>query len=148
MAFTDYKNLSMVLQKFHITYTAENFVKVNTVDIHPFFLEDFSFSKSHMDTKVSEYAICESMVYPILKESYKRYAERVVLWSHRLVQYDEDLSGTPDYSVATLSPLGRIVFGSPVLLLVEAKRNDFTEGWGQCAAASMKSLSVVSRVSR
>jgi len=135
MAFTDYKNLSMVLQKFHITYTAENFVKVNTVDIHPFFLEDFSFSKSHMDTKVSEYAICESMVYPILKESYKRYAESVVLWSHRLVQYDEDLSGTPDYSVATLSPLGRIVFGSPVLLLVEAKRNDFTEGWGQCAAA-------------
>lgn len=135
MAFADYKNISMVLQRFSIKYTEDDFIKINNVDIHPFFIEDFLFSKSHIDIRISEYAVCETMVYPILKELYKRYADCFALWSHRPFQYDEDLSGTPDYIVATASELGRIVFGRPVLLLVEAKRNDFTEGWGQCAAA-------------
>lgn len=72
---------------------------------------------------------------PFLKEVYKKYASHFVLWSHRSLTYDADLSGAPDYMLATPSALGRIVFGRPVVLLIEAKRNDFVEGWGQCAAA-------------
>ena len=32
------------------------------------------------------------------------------------------------------SELGKNVLGLPLLLLVEAKRNDFEQGWGQCLA--------------
>jgi hypothetical protein len=32
------------------------------------------------------------------------------------------------------SPLGKVVFDQPYCLLIEAKQDDFTEGWGQCLA--------------
>lgn len=34
----------------------------------------------------------------------------------------------------TRSELGKTVVGSPLILLVEAKKNDFEQGWGQCLA--------------
>lgn len=45
MAFADYKNIAMVLQRFGIKYTEDNFIKINNVEIHPFFAEDFSFPR-------------------------------------------------------------------------------------------------------
>ena len=33
------------------------------------------------------------------------------------------------------SELGRPVVGTPLIVLVEAKKNDFEQGWGQCLAA-------------
>jgi hypothetical protein len=55
-----------------------------------------------------------------------------MLWSHEPLQYDEDLSGTPDYMITKRSPLGKIVCDQPYLLVVEAKKDNFQEGWGQC----------------
>ncbi len=36
--------------------------------------------------------------------------------------------------MAKRSPLGKVVFDKPYLLLVEAKQDKFEEGWGQCLA--------------
>jgi hypothetical protein len=36
--------------------------------------------------------------------------------------------------IATKSELGKTVLGLPLLILVEAKKNDFEGGWGQCLA--------------
>ncbi len=44
------------------------------------------------------------------------------------------MSGTPDYFIATKSELGMTVVGIPLIILVEAKKNDFEQGWGQCLA--------------
>lgn len=44
------------------------------------------------------------------------------------------MSGTPDYIIATRSELGLTVLGTPLVMLVEAKKNDFEQGWGQCLA--------------
>ena len=51
--------------------------------------------------------------------------------------YDADLSGVPDYLVARRSPLGPLILDQPYLLIVEAKKDDFTRGWGQCLAAML-----------
>ena len=51
-----------------------------------------------------------------------------------LSTYDDILNGTPDYFISTKSELGKTVVGSPLILLVEAKKNDFEQGWGQCLA--------------
>ena len=48
--------------------------------------------------------------------------------------YDEVLRGTPDYLLATRSELGKTVLAFPLVIVAEAKRNDFEEGWGQCLA--------------
>ena len=52
----------------------------------------------------------------------------------KFLAVDEKLSGTPDYIIASRSELGKNVLGLPLVLVVEAKQNDFTKGWGQCLA--------------
>jgi hypothetical protein len=47
---------------------------------------------------------------------------------------DHKLSGFPEYILASRSPLGKIVFDKPYLLLVEAKQDNFEAGWAQCLA--------------
>ena len=44
------------------------------------------------------------------------------------------LSGYPEYVLARRSPLGKVVFDKPYLLIVEAKQDNFDWGWGQCLA--------------
>jgi hypothetical protein len=56
------------------------------------------------------------------------------LWSHKFIAADSILSGTPDYIIAKRSELGKNVLGRPLVLVAEAKQNDFTKGWGQCLA--------------
>jgi hypothetical protein len=60
----------------------------------------------------------------------KQYA----LWSHKSISASEMLVGTPDYMIAKRSELGKNVLGNPLILIVEAKQNDFKKGWGQCLA--------------
>jgi hypothetical protein len=36
--------------------------------------------------------------------------------------------------ITTRSPLGKTITGLPILVVVEAKQNNFSEGWGQCLA--------------
>jgi hypothetical protein len=78
----------------------------------------------------SEDAICENLIYPVLKEVWKSYRHQLTLWSHQALTYDEDVSGVPDYIVTKRSPLGTIVFDKPYFLVVEAKQDKFEEGWG------------------
>ncbi len=82
----------------------------------------------------SEASRCEAIIFPILREVYKAYADNYALWIREPIIYDETLSGTPDYLVATKSELGTTVVGTPLIMLVEAKKNDFEQGWGQCLA--------------
>lgn len=82
----------------------------------------------------SEWAICENLISPILTETWYSYKDFFLLWSHHALTYDEDLSGVPDYLLAQKSPLGKIVFYKPFFVAMEAKKDDFTTGWGQCGA--------------
>ncbi|MCP4658428.1 MAG: hypothetical protein GY856_23685 [bacterium] len=134
MAFADYKSIATVLKAFGIRYTEEKFIEIPEVELSPGFLEEFDFSRKYIDTGASESAICENIIYPILREAYKKYADDLALWSHKAVRYDEDLSGVPDYLVAKRSELGKVVLEKPLLMIVEARKNDFEEGWGRCLA--------------
>ncbi|ETX05782.1 MAG: hypothetical protein ETSY2_20945, partial [Candidatus Entotheonella gemina] len=78
----------------------------------------------------------ETLIYPILREIFRHHADRLSLFSHRALSIngDPDLTGTPDYLVSHRSPLGRSVMGKPLIVIIEAKQDDFTGGWGQCLA--------------
>jgi hypothetical protein len=75
------------------------------------------------------------LIYPLLREVWKPFHEALTLWSHESIAYDDDLCGVPDYIVARRSPLGPVIFDLPIVLVIEAKKDDFTHGWGQCLAA-------------
>lgn len=134
MAFSDFKTISEVQEKFRITYAEDDFVKAEPSSPSIEFLQDFEFTREHINVFASEAARCEAIIFPVLKESYKAYADRYALWIKQAIGYDEVLNGTPDYFISTRSELGKTVVGSPLILLVEAKKNDFEQGWGQCLA--------------
>ncbi len=134
MAFSDFKTISEVQEKFRITYADADFIEVQPSNPSVEFLRDFEFTREHIYVFGSEAARCEAVIFPILKESYKAYADKCALWIKQSIAYDDILNGTPDYFVSTRSELGKTIVGSPLILFVEAKKNDFEQGWGQCLA--------------
>lgn len=135
MAFSTYKTARAVVKDFQIIYTEANFITENLITINPYFREDLeSFIRDGIVDN-SEYAICENLLWPILKEVWKSYKDKFLLWSHEVFKYNDQLSGVPDYILAKRSPLGKIVLDQPYLMVVEAKQDNFDEGWGQCLAA-------------
>ena len=134
MAFSDFKQISEVQEKFRIKYTANDFFKVEAANPPAQFLQEFQFTMENINAFSSEASRCEAIIFPVLREAYKPYADTYALWIRQPITYDETLSGTPDYLVATKSELGMTVVGTPLIMLVEAKKNDFEQGWGQCLA--------------
>ena len=134
MTFTDFKSIMQVQEAYGIKYTQADYIQYRDSEPSPGFLEEFAFSQRHINVFASEAARCENVIYPILREVYKKYANSFMLWSHQSISCDAQLSGTPDYLISTKSELGKTVLGSPIIVVVEAKRNDFIEGWGQCLA--------------
>ena len=134
MAFTDFKSIRHVQEAFNIRYTEADYLQYEDIEPSAAFLEEFEFSQQHINVFSSEAARCENVIYPILRDVYKNFVDWFSLWSHESITYDARLSGTPDYLVSTKSTLGKTVPGIPILIIVEAKRNDFIVGWGQCLA--------------
>ncbi len=132
MAFSDFKKISEVQEKFRIRYSANDFFEVEEAKPSEQFLQDFEFSMQHINVFSSEASRCEAVIFPILREVYKKYADSIALWIKEPITYDETLNGTPDYLISTKSELGITVVGTPLIMLVEAKKNDFEQGWGQC----------------
>jgi hypothetical protein len=134
MAFSDYKTIEQVQTKFQIAYDEASFITVQECEPSSSFLEEFAFNQQYLALYTSEGSRTEAVIFPILREIYKAYSKDYELWIQKSMRYDEDLKGTPDYLIATRSPLGKTVLTMPVLVVVEAKRSDFDEGWGQCLA--------------
>ncbi|MDY6806103.1 MAG: hypothetical protein SXA11_20190 [Cyanobacteriota bacterium] len=134
MTFTYYKNLAMVLKAFELTYREKNFIIESKFPLNDYFKQRFEILLREGIVDNSEAAICENLIAPILTEIWYGYKEKFLLWSHQTLIYDEDLSGVPDYLLAHKSPLGKIVFDKPFFVAREAKKDDFTAGWGQCGA--------------
>ena len=134
MAFSNYKDIGQVLQEFEVTYTQANFVVELPFNIPDYFREDLETIMEDGVPDNSEFSICENFVYPVLKEVWKQYRNKFVLWGHKSLNYDQNLSGFPEYILAKRSPLGKVVFDKPYFLLVEAKQDKFDEGWAQCLA--------------
>jgi hypothetical protein len=134
MPFTAFKGIGEVLKAYQIVSAEADFVEPVPFSASPAFQADIEFSLRELVFDNSEYAVCENLIYPTLKEIYKQHKDNLSLWSHQPISFDDQLCGVPDYTVAKRSPLGKFVFDKPYLIVVEAKRDDFAEGWAQCLA--------------
>jgi len=134
MPYNNYKKVDDVLREFGITYTEQNFIQAAQIEIPSYFASEIELTLREGVYKNSEYALCETLIYPALREIWKLYKADLLLWSHQPLYYDEKLCGVPDYMVAKRSLMGKIFFEKPFLIIVEAKRDNFEEGWSQCIA--------------
>ncbi len=134
MSFSNYKDIGEVLKQFQVTYTEANFMGEAEFSISDYFRKDLEFMMREAVVDNSEFAVCENLIYPVIKEVWKTYHSKFVLWSHKSLTYDQDLSGFPEYILAQRSPLGKFVFEKPYFILIEAKQDKFEQGWAQCIA--------------
>jgi hypothetical protein len=137
MPFASYATLGEVAQAYQVTCLQSEFVAPLPLPLPEHFRAEMAFVQRRVAFDSSEFAICENLVYPILKEVWKAYVDEFDLWSHVPLSYNADLCGTPDYFLARKSPWGNVVVDKPYLVVVEAKRDDFARGWAQCLAAML-----------
>jgi hypothetical protein len=133
MPFSNYTRLGDTLKALQVSLNLQSFVAPAPISVSAHLREEVDFFQQWVGFTQSEFAICENIIYPILKEVWKHYPE-FKIWSHEPLKYDEALSGTPDYFLARRSSLGAPVIEEPYLLVVEAKKDDFDWGWAQCLA--------------
>lgn len=134
MSFESYRSIAQVVEEFQITTIERDFLKPMPLEISDAFREDLAFTLQDFNVEDSEYGVCEAIIFPILKAVYRNYRDTFVLWSHKTLTYDSNLTGIPDYILASRSPLSKTIFKQPYFVAIEAKRDDFTKGWGQCLA--------------
>ncbi len=134
MAFSEFKNIAEVQGIYKISYEEDRFIPERELSPSSAFIEDFEFNKKNIDIFTSEASRSEIIISPLLREVYKKHCERYSFWIQKSIAADEVLTGTPDYMFSRKSPLGKTVLEAPLVMVVEAKKNDFEQGWGQCLA--------------
>ncbi len=134
MAFRKYKDIGEVIATHELMYQENDFIKTEpNVAVPQELANEIQFVINNFSYNVSEAAICEMIIFPILKTIWKEYKQDLMLWSHRSIEFSKDLKGIPDYTIARQSKRGKVVFELPLLAVVEAKKDDFDGGWAQCA---------------
>ena len=136
MAFSDknFKRLGDVIVAYSLIHQRiSGLDKIQFATVSEYLTNEIQFVLDNADYKISEETICESLLYPILKEIWKAYVNEFTLWSHKSLVYDDTLKGVPDYIFSKRSKHGYIAFENPYIAVVEAKLDDFVGGWVQCA---------------
>ena len=104
MPFSQYSTLEKSLKAFRISCSWEPFVVPATVEVSINLRSRLTLCRS-LSVFRGPRLPRECLIYPILKETWKRFPQ-LQLWSGVSLEYDADLTGTPDYFLARQSPLG------------------------------------------
>ena len=130
MSYGTLKTYEEVAIKFEIQLQEEIFIQQKELLLSK---EIFNFIYKNLQLRrnyISESAICETMISPIL--NLVADANNLPVWSH--VRFDVDevdgLIGIPDFLIAPASPIGT-TFTNPIICVAEAKKENFNEGWAQ-----------------
>jgi len=135
MAFSEYQTIEEVIKKYPLEILNERFLQNAEITLPDLFLDNLNFALKRKTSHDNEYFFAENFIYPFLQFVWKNH-EKLRVWSHHTLRYDNDLCGEPDYFISYW-PSGIIqsMISTPMLAIVEAKKQDFDKGWGQCLAA-------------
>ena len=135
MGFSRFATDREVAKRFQLKTDSKPFVRTLPLDNIPEYkFEEIKESFTDPLSFLSEAAVCEDIIKPILRVLDKRYPNFRV-WSHvnYIVDPDNDLAGTPDFLVAPTTEI-RGEPGVPPLCVIEAKKADWNQGWAQALA--------------
>jgi hypothetical protein len=138
MAFTNYRSVDDVVKKHKLSFIQDSVISPdpNAPLFDEHFRNELAFNLRKLPVGRSESGTSEVLLFPILREVWKPFADDLALFTHEPLTYD-DLPGVPDYFVCKVSEYGQTIPDIPVLLIAEAKIDDFEKAWGQCAAAML-----------
>ncbi len=134
MPYGTFKTVLEVTEKFGLEEAdATNFISTLKFEVLEMDITRLKKRLSEKASFVSEEAVCERIISRILELLDDHYTDFLV-WSHIAYNVDEknDLAGRPDFLVAPKTKQGRM--DVPPLCIVEAKRQDWEQGWAQALA--------------
>ncbi len=82
-------------------------------------IEDISFILQEIAYDTALPSVCENLVYPILKESWKPFSNNLSLWGHIILDEIFEEDNAANYLFSKRSELGKIGMESPFLVLTE-----------------------------
>ncbi len=133
MAFSAYKTLELVQDKYpQIEVRNQKFIPNDLEEfvVKPSLIEEIDLNL--LTYRSNEFYATENLVSPILRAAWRKYMKEINMWTHQAIKYDEDLSGTPDFMFTHLKKEQYEVMSYPIITTVEAKAENFVEGWAQC----------------
>lgn len=131
-------NIMVILDHYHLKYEMiefMDFAQIQPISVMDWFKEELAFSLKNRGEDDKEAFTVEFIVVPFLKEIWKKHS-RLNLFSHVQIKAD-DMIVTPDYLITAKTPTGYKKVYKPLLLTVEAKNENFDEGWTQALLQSM-----------
>src|SRR5438128_1920135 len=90
MPFAAFTTLGEAAREYQITCQLGNFVEPLPLaqPLPEYFRAELDFCLTKIVFDASEEAICENLIYPILKVVWKPNADDLTLWSHTSLSYD------------------------------------------------------------
>lgn len=135
MAYSDF-TLEKVQKAFELTISEDADLFANVPQLEPSpLLREFLQDNAQLALKINtEKARSEMIIAPILLDLSKQVASKISLFSgvDFNVDFERGLNGTCDYIISK-SP-EQLFLKSPVIVLVEAKKENIGAGVGQCAS--------------
>jgi hypothetical protein len=138
MSYGKFKSVEEVATKFDIE-VADRTAFLNEIELEILDVFFSMITKNLQDETnyINEFAICETIIRPILGIVAENYNLKV--WSHMPYNIDEEkgLVGEPDYLIAPKTKYGAMA--KPLLCVIEAKKDDFNQGWAQALSEMVAS---------
>jgi len=134
MTFKDFTSTNKVKEYFpNINLSREKFIPSNLDQfaIKPYLKEQIEFGL--LSYKSNEAFADKFLITPILNGVWMQH-KKLNLWTQTYIKADDNLQGRPDYMVSPLEENQYEVLTLPIVVMVEAKQENFTLGWGQCLA--------------
>ncbi len=139
MAYSIFKTVEEVARTFDITAGERKpFIGQKKMQVPECLFSMIAENISDSLSFVNETTICERIISPVLHVVAKQY-DKLKVWSHISYNIDEQkgLIGEPDYLIAPKTKYGDMA--RPSLCVIEAKRDDFVQGWAQALAEMVAS---------
>jgi hypothetical protein len=128
----NFNQIQDILTHYHLDYQLTEFIDFNqvpAVNVPEWFKQELRFAITNRGELDREAFACEFIIVPFLREAWKRHS-RLSLFSHIPIKAEE-LTIVPDYLVTAKHPTGYKTVYKPLLITVEAKNEQFEEGWMQ-----------------
>jgi len=132
MAFSDFKSVLEVAQKYNLKTGNRRFLESNlSLSLPQYFWDDLEYSLNTKKPNPSEIALSENFISPIIRYVARRHPH-LIFWSREYdLNVDEVLCGKPDYLFSYNPEPQFFTLGNPLVCVAEAKVEKFGEAWGQ-----------------
>src|SRR5262245_35174217 len=100
MPFGEFTSLGEVALTYQITLRPERLVQLLPMTVDESFRRRLEFDRLNAPVTVSEQAISEFLIAPVLQEMWRAYSDALMIWSHVQFGQAQPLKGYSDYFFA------------------------------------------------